>query len=133
MAVKINGRYDGHGVSWPTKIKRLFRPIKFCGSDKVQYTFSALTEFLDDVSDSGGSLVYIALESDLKHFKDQPEPFIYVKGPLPKKICSAIRATEEGQDFTLRCGCVHRVMPISKFPAKQLFKIIITGCNVDER
>jgi hypothetical protein len=46
--VKINGKYAGDGVSYPTEIIKLFHPILFCGNPdaKPQYSLAAWTNYL---------------------------------------------------------------------------------------
>lgn len=134
QSVPIKGVYDGHGVSSPKNILKLFRPVKFCKGkegEKPVYSLAAWSDYLDDIS--AGSLIFIALKDDLGNFTKKDKPFIYVKHAFSERDAGIVKRAKQGQQFSFDCGCTYEVIPISEFPTDVEFQIIITGHNVDER
>lgn len=133
MSVSINGQYEGHGVSHPREIIKLFRPLKFCTGKPVNYSFAAWTDYLNDIEGVIGSLVFIATKDDLPNFTSQSRPFIYIHSQFANKEAEIVEKAKMGEKFSLDCGCEYEVVPLDKFPKDEIFDFVITGHNVDER
>lgn len=133
--VKINGTYSGHGVSRPTEIRLLLRPLSFCSNPSAppQYSLAGISNYLDDVA--AGSLVLIALQDDLKKFTPpRQKPFLYVHHPITdRKEKKIFGNAKEGDHIKLPCGCTYEVIPLAEYPQDVKLEIIITGHNIDER